>query len=176
MTEIDLQPTLHGASITLRPLMSEDFEALYMAASDRKIWELHPDPLRYKRDVFEKNFFLGAISSGGALTVLEKASGEIIGCSRYYEWNSDKRAIAIGYTFLERAHWGTGTNKEMKELMLRHIFKQAQIVWFHVGKLNFRSRVAVEKLGAALSHEEIKTANGSSYALLYYKLDEEMYK
>ncbi|MEE4192457.1 MAG: GNAT family N-acetyltransferase, partial [Halieaceae bacterium] len=82
----DLQPTLVGDRITLRPLEERDFEALHAAASDPMIWEQHPDNTRYQRDAFEARFFRGAIASGGALAVIANDSGEVIGSSRYYEW------------------------------------------------------------------------------------------
>ena len=37
-TMIDLQPVLQGPTLALRPLLSDDFEALYSAASDPLIW------------------------------------------------------------------------------------------------------------------------------------------
>lgn len=175
MIEIDLQPTLIGKTITLRPLLSEDFAFLYEAASDPIIWEMHPDSSRYKRDAFKERFFLGAISSGGALAILDNESGRIIGSSRYYEWKPDQQEVSIGYTFLERSQWGNGTNKEMKELMLNHIFSYARTAWFHVGEINLRSRRAVEKLGATLSHKEDRELEGRPYVQLYYKLSASTY-
>jgi len=62
-SSFDLQPTLIGKAISLRPLRAEDFEALYAAASDPLIWEQHPEPLRYQRPVFE-GFFASALASG----------------------------------------------------------------------------------------------------------------
>lgn len=167
---LDLQPTLLGRTITLRPLKIDDFEALYKAASDPLIWEQHPDSERYKRDVFRERFFDGAIASGGALAVLENATQRIIGSSRYYDCDFHKRELAVGYTFLERRHWGIGTNGEMKELMLAHAFNWAGTIWFHVGKTNLRSRKAVEKLGAVLSHEEERKLEGKPFVQLYYRL------
>ncbi|PCJ21001.1 MAG: GNAT family N-acetyltransferase [SAR86 cluster bacterium] len=175
MIELDLQPTLTGKTITLRPLLNEDFTELYEVASDPKIWEIHPDSSRYKRDIFEIRFFLGAISSGGALVVVDNKSGRIIGSSRYYEWNSEQQEISIGYTFLEPAHWGNGTNQEMKALMLSYIFSYARTVWFHVGEVNLRSRKAVEKLGAILSHKEDRELEGKPYVQLFYRLDTSAY-
>ena len=61
-------------------------------------------------------------------------------------------------------------NLEMKKLMLGHIFRHAQVVWFHVAKINLRSRRAVEKLGAVLSYEEERELDGKPYTQLYYKL------
>lgn len=172
MNQIDLQPVLSGNTIKLRPLKREDFEALYLAASDPKIWELHPDSDRYRRDIFQQRFFESAVASRGALVIEESDSGRIIGSSRYYEWNPDSREISIGYTFIERSHWGSGTNRELKELMLNHIFQWARVAWFHVGKTNMRSRRAVEKLGATLSHEKERELDSKPFIQLYYKLEE----
>ena len=171
MTSIDLQPTLVGSRINLRPIHAGDLEALYAAASDPRIWEMHPDAQRYKREVFQPRFFAGALASGGALVVEEKDSGRVIGSSRYYEWDAKTAEISIGYTFIERQYWGVGTNTEMKALMLNHISQWVTVVWFHVGKDNIRSRRAVEKLGATLSHEEDRELDGKPFTQLYYKLE-----
>lgn len=171
MNQINLQPVLNGRTIKLRPLERDDFEALYLAASDPGIWELHPDSERYKRDIFQRRFFESALASRGSLVIEESDSGRIIGSSRYYEWNPDAKEISIGYTFIERSHWGVGTNRELKELMLNHIYQWAEVVWFHVGKINVRSRRAVEKLGATLSYEKERELDGRPFTQLYYKLE-----
>lgn len=171
MSQIDFQPILLGSTLKLRPLEREDFDLLYLAASDPKIWELHPDSERYKRDIFQQRFFEGALASGGALIIEEADSGNIIGSSRYYEWNLEKKEISIGYTFIERSHWGKGTNRELKELMLNHIYQWAGAVWFHVGEVNMRSRRAIEKLGANLSHSKERELEGKPFTQLYYKLE-----
>ena len=46
-------------------------------------------------------------------------SRPVIGLSCYYDWNPADRSVVIGYTFLARSHWGGGTNREMKRLMLQ---------------------------------------------------------
>lgn len=170
MTGINLQPELTGQTLRLRPLKPEDFEGLYLAASDPLVWEMHPDSQRYKRDVFQQRFFDGAIASGGALAIEELDTARIIGSSRYYEWDAETTEIAIGYTFIARDHWGIGTNTELKDLMLGYIYQWASAVWFHVGKDNIRSRKAVEKLGAVLTHDEQRELDGKSFIQLYYKL------
>lgn len=166
----DLQPTLIGTNISLRPLRGKDLDALAQAASDPAIWRQHPDSSRYRRRVFEQRYFVGAIASGGALAVIDNPTGAIIGGSRYYNWDAEQREITVGYTFLQRKYWGTGANRQMKQLMLAHAFTQARAVWFHVGASNLRSRRAVEKLGAALSHQRQRQLDGKTYVQLYYKL------
>ena len=77
----------------------------------------------------------------------------MIGSSRYYDWNPHRAEVVIGYTYLARDLWGGAVNREVKRLMLQHAYRYARKVWFHVGKDNLRSRRAMEKIGAQLSHE-----------------------
>lgn len=166
---IELQPVLTGPTLTLRPLLPKDFAALYAAASDPLIWEVHPEPTRWQREVFQ-HFFDSALESKGAFSVEETATGKIIGSSRYYDWEPDKHEIAIGFTFLARSHWGGITNKEMKQLMLNHIFQWADVVWFHIGSSNWRSRKAMEKIGGQLSHIAPLELFGVMRDYAYYKI------
>src|ERR1035437_7461788 len=105
----ELQPTLTGERLELRPLRTADFEALYAAAADPLIWEAHPEPDRHEREVFQ-GFFDGALKSGGALAVYDRRTGGMIGSSRYYDLDAVKSEIIIGYTFLSRDYWGGSFN------------------------------------------------------------------
>jgi RimJ/RimL family protein N-acetyltransferase len=147
--EFELQPRLSGDLIELRPLKAEDFDALFQAARDPLIWEQHPEPDRYKREVFQR-FFDGAIESKGAFAVIDRRSGRIIGSSRYCALNPAEREVEIGWTFLERAYWGGAYNAELKSLMLDHAFRFVDRVVFVVGENNQRSQKALRKIGAKL--------------------------
>ena len=148
----NLQPSLESQSIRLRPLRPEDFESLYAVASDRLIWEQHPNPDRYQREVFA-NYFKGAMESGGAFLVTDARSAAIMGSSRYYDLDEAGGSVAIGYTFIARQYWGGPSNRQLKTLMLDHAFETLERVIFHVGAQNWRSRKAMEKLGATLIGE-----------------------
>jgi N-acetyltransferase len=143
----ELQPTLRGALLELRPLRPEDFHDLYAVASDPAIWEQHPAGDRYKEDVF-KGFFREALESGGAFAVIDRRTGRIIGSSRYFGYSEERNEIEIGWTFLARSCWGGVYNREMKQLMLRHAFRFVETVIFLVGPQNMRSQRAMEKIGA----------------------------
>lgn len=171
MDEFEFQPTLTGPTLILRPLLAQDLEPLYAAASDPLIWEQHPDPQRYERTAFETRYFAGALDSGSALVVINRASGDIVGCSRYYEWNPETAEVAIGFTFLARSQWGGATNSELKGLMLAHAFRWAKRVWFHIGKDNMRSRRGTEKIGARFSHETQKELNGQLHDYAFYVVE-----
>jgi len=151
----DLQLKLENELVKLIPLKKEDFEMLYEVASDPLIWEQHPNKNRYQREVFEKNFE-GAIESKGAFLVINNKTEEVIGSSRYYEYDPAKKSIAIGYTFLARKYWGTAYNKALKTLMLNYAFKFVEKVIFHIGAKNIRSQKAIEKLGAKKKIGEIE--------------------
>ncbi len=144
------QPRLEGPHLMARPLQEADFDALFAAASDPAIWELHPIRDRYTQPKFEIYFRTG-IASGGALIVEDRASGSIVGSSRFTAFDPSKRTVEIGYTFLVRTHWSTGANRELKTLMLAHAFQHVDTVEFFVGIKNFRSRGAMEKLGGKLA-------------------------
>ncbi|HXT02039.1 MAG TPA: GNAT family N-acetyltransferase [Elusimicrobiota bacterium] len=148
--DFELQPTLTGPRLELRPLRSEDLEPLYAAASDPLIWAVHPEPDRHERPVFER-FFAEGLKSGGAFAAIERATGNIVGTSRYYGLDAGKSEVAIGYTFLSRNLWGGSFNRELKSLMLDHAFRFVKSVIFHVGENNVRSRKAMEKIGGVLS-------------------------
>jgi N-acetyltransferase len=148
MSEVfDLQPTLEGDLLRLRPLRPEDLDDLYAVASDPLIWEQHPIKDRYTVEVF-KQFFREALESGGALIAFDSKDGQVIGSSRFHGYDKEKSEIEIGWTFLARSHWGGRYNKEMKALMLRHAFRFVKSVIFVVGPQNLRSQRAVEKIGA----------------------------
>ena len=143
----DLQPTLKGELLTLRPLRPEDFDDLYAVAADPLIWEQHPNRDRHREEVF-RQFFHEALESGGALIVIDSDSDQVIGSSRYHAYDPEKSEIEIGWTFLARSRWGGLYNREMKQLMLRHAFRFVKKVVFLVGPQNLRSQRALEKIGA----------------------------
>jgi len=143
---MDLQPTLAGDLVILRPTVPEDWDALYAVASDPLIWEVHPASDRWQEPIF-RAYFDGALESGGGLTILDKASGAIIGASRYYGHAPERDEIEIGWTFLARACWGGTYNREVKRLMLDHIHLYVGNAVFLVGEGNFRSQRAMEKIG-----------------------------
>lgn len=144
----DLQPTLRGELLVLRPLRAEDFDALYAVASDPLIWEQHPDKTRHQPAGFQ-TFFREAMASGGALIAIDARTDAVIGSSRFHGYDPDAGEVEIGWTFLARSYWGGRYNGEMKHLMLSHAFRFVGRVVFLVGPHNLRSQRAVERIGGA---------------------------
>ena len=163
------QPTLRGEHVQLRPIRADDLDALHAAAADPLVWEQHSERNRHERPVFER-FFAGALECGGGLVALD-AAGHVIGSSRYYDWDPSDRSVVIGYTFLARAHWGTGANREMKRLMLDHAFRWAKTAWFHVSPGNVRSQRALERIGARLDRQQDVSVGGTMSPRMIYRID-----
>lgn len=148
----NLQPTLRGSLVELRPLQPGDWDALFAVASDKLIWEQHPSWDRYQEPVF-REFFRVALETRGAFAVIDRATGEIIGSSRYAGYDPVKRELEIGWTFLARSHWGGQYNGEMKQLMLDHAFQFVDRALFVIGRNNVRSRTAIERVGGVLQDD-----------------------
>jgi len=157
----------------IRPLAKSDFDELFEVASDPLIWEQHPSPDRYKKEIFQI-YFDGAIQSGTAFIILDKSANKIIGSTRYYDYKKEDSSVAIGYTFLVREYWGGLYNKSSKKLLLDHAFRFVNKVYFHIGTDNMRSQKAILNIGAVKVGEADFDFNGkmvSHYEYVIQKND-----
>ncbi len=158
---MNIQPTLENDKLILFPLKEADFDGLYLTASDPAIWEQHPNKERWKKDVF-RTFFEGAINSNGAFKIVDKSKREIVGSTRFYDYNKDDNSILIGYTFFGTNCWGKGYNHSVKKLMLDYIFQFVSSVTFHIGAENIRSIISIERMGMKKISEQEVTYFGES--------------
>ena len=94
----------------------------------------------------------------------------MIGSSRYFGYDPEKREIEIGWTFLARSHWGGKYNGEMKRLMLGHAFQFVDSVILLVGPRNFRSQRAVEKIGGVRTGRRETSLNGKLVEHIVYQI------
>ncbi len=153
LDKINFQPILQNKLVLASPLLPSHFDALFAAAADPQIWEQHPNKNRWQRKEFE-NYFTGAIKSGGAFLVRDAETLEVIGSSRYSDYDANENTVSIGYTFFKRSHWGKGHNYALKQLMLEHIFQYVDAVKFFIGAVNKRSQISLERFGAIKIGEE----------------------
>lgn len=168
-----IQPVLENEYVRLLPLEESDFETLYAVAADPKIWEQHPNKDRWKREVF-RTYFDGAMESKGAFKIVDKATGEIAGSTRFYDYKEDERSILIGYTFYATKYWGEGVNPSVKQLMLAYIFQFVDRVIFHVGANNIRSQMAMERVGGIrVGDVEVAYYGESAKANVVFEIEKE---
>lgn len=171
-----IQPSLENENIKLVPLQESDFERLFAVASDPEVWSMHPNKERYKQEVFQ-NFFTGAMESKGAFLVVDKNSDEVLGSTRFYDFNENDKSILIGYTFYGTKSWGKNINASVKKVMLDYIFQFVDKVIFQVGKDNIRSVKAMTKLGAEnLGEEEVAYFGEPSKMNVVFQIKKEDWK
>ena len=113
-----------------------------------------------------------------AYTQFDAVSGDIAGCSSYYDVAPGLRTIAIGHTWLGKPWWRTGHNTESKLLMLGHAFDTlgaARVVW-HTDIRNEQSQAAIARLGATREGELRKhkiRRDGSWRTTVQYSMTDE---
>jgi len=172
----NLQPKLKDDMVEIVPLKAEDFEKLYQVAADPLMWLQHPNKNRYRKNEFT-TFFAGAMESGGAFLIYDAKTHDIIGSSRFYDWNEKEKSIAIGYTFFAITHWKKGYNSAAKHLMIEHAFQFADKILFHVGEKNKRSQIAIERLGVVkIEEREMKYHGEDEHVGYIYELTPKLWK
>jgi RimJ/RimL family protein N-acetyltransferase len=143
-------------------------------ASDPLIWAVHPSSDRWQEPVFRRYFEEG-LASGGALVVVDRSDGTLIGSSRYGTERAGPGEIEIGWTFLARRFWGGSHNAEMKRAMIEHGLRQADRMIFLVGEHNGRSRRAMEKIGGRLTPRTVHNPQGPKGLHVVYAIDREAF-
>ncbi len=174
---MDRQPTLEDERLLLRPLVADDWDELFAIASDPAVWEQHPYHDRWRKEVFAE-FFADALDKGGALAIIDKTSGAIIGSSRFQGFSEDDGgSVEIGWTFFAPRFWGKGINPAAKRLMLAHAFQYVGRADFLVGETNYRSRIALENIGAQRSRRtELRQYQGKRALHIAYELTREAFE
>jgi RimJ/RimL family protein N-acetyltransferase len=81
---------------------------------------------------------------------VDRASGKVVGSTRYMNVEPAHRRVEIGATWIARPWQRTAINTEAKYLMLRYAFETLRCtrVEFKTDVLNRRSRNAIQRIGA----------------------------
>ncbi|MEY8765095.1 MULTISPECIES: GNAT family N-acetyltransferase [Francisella] len=149
---MDFNKSLSSENIRLEIMTRGDFDRLYNIAKDPEIWAQHNDKSRSQVDGFKKYFDDGLKNPQNCYLIFHNK--ELVGSTRYYEYDCIKKSIKIGYTFYAKEYWGTELNKKVKKLMLDYAFESVENVLFDVWYKNIRSQKAVSKLGAKLCEND----------------------
>lgn len=153
MTRFIEPVTLRGVHATLEPLAAGHASALAKAAADGELWRLWytsvPAP------GCEDAYVAAALdmrehAHAMPFVVRDNASGEVVGCTRYFNVEPANRRLEIGYTWYAKRVQRTPLNTECKLLLLTHAFETLQCiaVEFRTHWFNFASRAAIARLGA----------------------------
>jgi RimJ/RimL family protein N-acetyltransferase len=90
-----------------------------------------------------------ALAAENEIPFVVHVDGRPVGSTRYLNIEPFHRRTEIGWTWLERAQWGTGVNVETKYLLLRNAFDDAGLmrVEFKTDARNLRVRGALLGIG-----------------------------
>ena len=149
MDRPELRPSgsLAGRIVRVEPIEERHREGLREAA------ERDPQIHRYTNLYslgFDRWFDL-ALDSTSEVPFVVCLDGRPVGSSRYLNVEEFHRRLEIGWTWLERAQWGTGANIETKYLLMRNAFEGwgAMRVEFKTDARNLRVRGALLGVGAS---------------------------
>jgi len=145
--------TLAGEHVVLEPLERRHEAGLARAAADGELWRLWYTSVPPSERAGE---YVGAAlemrENEGAMpfAAVDKASGDVIGSTRYCNVEPRHRRLEIGHTWYAKRAQRTGANTECKLLLLGHAFEQLGCiaVEFRTSWFNQASRRAIERLGA----------------------------
>lgn len=145
--------TLDGQRVRLEPMESGHLDALVAAGGFEELWTLIRSRAvtRDEMQVYMEDA-LASQRDGSALpfVTVDKASGSVIGSTRFGNIDVANRRVEIGWTWITPAFQRTHVNSEAKYLMLRHAFE----VWgcvrveLKTDALNERSQAAMLRIGA----------------------------
>jgi RimJ/RimL family protein N-acetyltransferase len=144
---------LKGRHATLEPLGREHEEGLRRAAADGELWRLwytsvaQPEKMNeYVATALDMRERLGAMP----FVVRDTASGELVGCTRYFNVDAANRRLEIGHTWYAKRAQRTAINTQCKLLLLTHAFEKLRCiaVEFRTHWFNHASREAILRLGA----------------------------
>ncbi len=151
----DIHPiTLTGNIVRLHPLAEEHIPELTIAGRDESIWRF----MRYG-NIDTGDQMQGLVSSlltaqarGTDLpfAVIQRATGQAIGMTRYLNIDRENRGLEIGGTWYSVAHQRTAVNTECKYLLLKQAFEVFDCIRVQIKTdlRNERSQRAIERLGA----------------------------
>lgn len=174
-----LEPvTLEGEHVRLEPLALGHLVALADVALDDDLWEWIPTPVRSRDDL--AGYVRAALdgqANGDTLpfATVERATGTVVGSTRFANAALAHRRIEIGWTWVARPWQRTAVNTEAKLLMLRHAFGPlgCHRVELKTDALNVRSRRAILRLGAVEEgtlRNHVVTASGRVRDTVYFSI------
>jgi RimJ/RimL family protein N-acetyltransferase len=144
---------LESARVRLEPLAPEHADALRAAAADGALWNLRVTSVPEPADT---EAYIEAALAGQAaahmlpFAVRERATGRIVGSTRYHDIVLAVERLEIGYTWYAASRQRSFVNTECKLLLMAHAFETlgARLVGWRTDNFNFTSQRAIERLGA----------------------------
>jgi len=170
--------TLTSPVVRLEPLTLSHVDALARVGLDPELWRWIPNPITSADEM--RAYVLTALDEqqrGLALpfAIVDAASAEVIGSTRYAAIDVRNRRLEIGWTWLARSHQRTRANTTAKRLLLGHAFDTlgANRVELKTDALNEKSRNAIARIGATqegIFRQHVVCASGRIRDTVYFSI------
>lgn len=179
---MQIEPSLTGPRIVLRPLAATDAGALVAAAADGELWSLSFTVVPSAATI---DTYIGAALDGHAagsvmpFVIVLRETGQVIGCTRFWKIDRINRKLEIGHSWLAASWQKTFVNSEAKYLLLRKAFDEMGCVRVQLttDETNAASRAAILRLGAkeegVIRHERIMPDGRKRNSVRYSIIDDE---
>jgi len=172
--------TLEGRHVRLEPLARGHLAGLGRVGLDEELWRWSPAPMQTTEEMAAYvETALQEQERGVSLpfAILEKATGQAIGSTRYGNIDRTHRRVEIGWTWVARDWQRTAINTEAKYLLLRHAFETLDClrVELKTDSLNEKSRAAILRIGAkeeGIFRNHMITASGRIRHSVYFSIIE----
>jgi N-acetyltransferase len=180
---IHIQPvTLGRDGIVLEPLSLEHEKAVAQIAADGELWNLWftgvPRPEETKTFI-ETALKARAEGTRFAWIVLEKSTGQALGCTSYHDIIAAADRVEIGYTFYRKSRQRSAVNTICKLMLMQHAFDTlgCAVVGWRTDIQNHRSQRAIERLGAkregVLLHHALRRDGTARDTVMYSLLKQD---
>jgi RimJ/RimL family protein N-acetyltransferase len=173
---MDVRPvTLEGKHVRLEPLTLGHVDALARVGLDPALWPWIPTPVTTVAEMREYvELAMREQHRGSAVpfAIVHRASGDVIGSTRYGNIVSEHHRLEIGWTWYAVSHQRTAANTEAKLLLLTHAFESlgATRVEFKTDALNVQSRTAIGAVEEGTFRKHMHTASGRFRDTVYFSI------
>ena len=170
--------TLEGRHVRLEPLSLAHQDGLCAVGLDAELWRWAQTSLATPADMrayIETALTWQAQGTALPFAIVARATGQVVGSTRYANIERADRRLEIGWTWIARAAQRTPVNTEAKYLLLRHAFEVLGCirVEFKTDVLNERSRAALLRIGAkqeGVLRSHMITASGRVRDSVYFSI------
>ncbi|MEW4426856.1 GNAT family N-acetyltransferase [Paenibacillus pabuli] len=169
---------LKGKRVTLVPMENSHKAELISVLFSPEVWEFTWRTIHTPEELDQVlTLALDNKENGSQLpfTIVDQATGAIIGTTRIGDLDMGNRNAEIGWTWLASDYWRTGVNTECKYLLLQYCFEELDLmrVQFSVSGQNVRSQRAIERIGAkkeGIFRKHRIKADGSIHDNIFYSI------
>jgi N-acetyltransferase len=169
---------LEGGHVRLEPLSLSHLDGLCEIGIEEELWRWIPTPVTTPEQMkayIELALTERANGVSMPFAQIERASGRVVGSTRYMNIEKAHRRLEIGSTWIAPAWQRSAINTEAKYLLLRHAFEDlgCMRVELKTDSMNEKSRNAILRIGAkqeGIFRNHMLTSSGRVRHTVYFSV------